>query len=385
MRMFARVVRESHAMRAMHAMRTLPAARLIRVAAIVLAMTAVAPVREGRIRAAVNPAPQKLWERRIVRLPSVPPALQGDRLFVAGPDRKILCYDARNGKRLWKRALPGHVGYGIVAADSALLVGLSSPSPGISVLDPRTGRIRWARRLEGMPAGIVRFKTSVVVLEFGGILRSLGLGDGKERWQQKLKGPMSGMALDGTNLAILARRDSLWSVSVEDGTRSWVVPTSGTHPSPPVIAGGMILRLTYEGELVAHEPSTGAEIAGAAVPKDQIAPLGVIDGSWCAAVSTGGDVAAFGLPYLNDAWSARTGQTVMTGAVRFGSLWIVGCENGQILGLDARDGTIIWTEGTPAPITMRPAVSGDKIAIVDDGGRAFVYSDSGAATGGVER
>jgi outer membrane protein assembly factor BamB len=324
-------------------------------------------------------APRRLWERRLVRSPAAAPLLQGDTLFVAGTDRRILCLDARTGDRRWRRSTPGQVGFGIVRADSLLLLGIVSPAPAVVAYECGSGRQRWARRLDGAPVGIVRSGRIVAVLEYGGATHGFDLGDGSEKWERTLKGPMAGMALDGRALRILARRDSLWSLDIADGKRGWAVAVSGTHPSSPVVAGGRVLRLTYDGELVSHDGSTGAEIARASAQAPEASPPTITDEGACVTVATGGEANGFVLPDLGSTWSQATGETVGARAISAGDLWVVACDSGRVLGLRVRDGGVAWTLKLTHAISAPPSVDGGLIGIADEGGRVAVFSLEGGS------
>jgi len=325
----------------------------------------------------VTGAPRKLWDARVVRAPAAPPLLEGDSLFVAGMDRKIVCLDARSGRSLWKRGLAGSAGCGLVRADSILLVGIGPPAPAVIALDCGNGHVRWERRLEAPPAGIVRSGGTIVVFSYRGDARGLALADGQEKWQRTLNGPVAGMvSYDGRILA-LARTDTLWSLAAADGKTVWAVPVSGTHAAPPVLAGGRVVRLTYEGDLIAHDPSTGLEIARGSARAPQIMPPAVRDGAWCVTVATGGEAQGFAFPDLAEGWSRATGETVAAGPIAAGETWVVACESGEVLGLDSGSGAVVWTMKARRAVSMMPAAGGGRIAIIDDLGRAIVYSSEG--------
>lgn len=324
-------------------------------------------------------APQRLWEHHLVRSPAVAPLLGGDTLFLAGTDRKILCLDARSGHRRWRRTTSGQIGFGIVRADSCLLFGIATPTPAIVAVECRSGRQRWAKRLGSAVVGIVRSGRTVAVLEYGGSAHGFDLRDGTEKWERKLKGPMAGMAIDGTSLRILARKDSLWSLDLADGKRVWAVQVTGTHPSPPVAAGGRILRLTYEGDLVSHDGSTGAEAARARAPQPQTSPPGLVGGGRCVVVATGGEARGFDLPDLGVTWSQPTGETIGTDAIAAGNAWILACESTRVLGLRMQDGTIAWTLKLSGSVSVRPAADKDLIVFADERGHVAVYTLEGGS------
>jgi len=332
---------------------------------------------QGAQGVAAAAGPRKLWEARVVHAPAVPPLLGGDSLFVAGTDRRIVCLDARTGRRLWRRTLPGTVACAILRADSVLLVGIGPPTPGVIALDCGNGHVRWERRLDAPAAGITRSGGTVVVFSYRGDARGLALADGQEKWERTLKGPVAGMVLEDGYLVALARRDTLWSLAAADGKTVWAVPIGGTHAAPPILAGGRIIRLTYEGDLVAHDPSTGLEIARGRARAPQIMPPAVRDGTRCVTVATGGEAQGFDLPDLNESWSNATGETVAAGPVAAGDTWIVACESGDILGLDPESGAVAWTMKARRAISMMPAASDGRVVIVDDLGRALVFSVEG--------
>jgi len=170
----------------------------------------------------------------------------------------------------------------------------------------------------------------------------------------------------------LARKDSLWCLDVESGRSLWVATTSGVHTAPPVIAGGTLLSISYEGEVVGREVGTGVETTHCSVPAPQIAAV-ADGGGQIAAVSAGGELDVRQVPSLEPIWSRSTGETVSAGVVRWGPCWVVPCQSGRVLGLTLDRGTVAWTLKLRTSISVLPGRAGMLLCVIDDGGRAVAY------------
>lgn len=94
-----------------------------------------------------------LWESDVVAA-DVPLQIDGDRLFVVGPDRRVTGMDATSGDMLWQVRLPVDVAAdNVQPADGAVFVrgrdGSGTAGRHVfAMLDPRDGHLRWLQALE---------------------------------------------------------------------------------------------------------------------------------------------------------------------------------------------------------------------------------------------
>ncbi len=86
-----------------------------------------------------------LWRRPIGTKVVTSPLVAGERVFVLGVDRRVIAWDAQEGRKLWQQQRPGDpltLAQGGVLAPfkNTLLVG---QGPRLAGLDPLDGSVRW--------------------------------------------------------------------------------------------------------------------------------------------------------------------------------------------------------------------------------------------------
>lgn len=171
--------------------------------------------------ASSRPAPGLPPEVRVATSPTDAFFLQGDRLYVVGPDsqnytsppRTITAYTAPGGERLWQHQVQfaGPIN-GLTAVGDVLLLHLSDPVSGgrMLVLDAETAAPRWS--VEGVWPAVVNAE-SIVLGDDGDegsgaplVWRSVRTSTGEELWRREVPAGSYLQALhwrDGPMLAVL--------------------------------------------------------------------------------------------------------------------------------------------------------------------------------------
>ncbi|MBD3162326.1 MAG: PQQ-binding-like beta-propeller repeat protein [Candidatus Eisenbacteria bacterium] len=316
--------------------------------------------------------PRALWEDRLVKAPAVAPVISGDTLWVVGTDRKIQSHDARTGDRHWRRTLSAHVALPVSPGPDDLLLALGIPEPAIVRLDRSDGREIWSERMPRTPVGIARGE-SLVFVAAGDRVEAHRLEDGSPRWVRDLRVPLTGLAVAGSSLVVLGRHDSLWCLESAGGGNLWVEPVEGTHPSPPVRADTLILRLTYEGRLVRHDLETGILVDRTRVARLQIRPPAVAMGQ-IATAAVGGAVEIFDFPSLQRQWIDRRQDTIAAGASAWAGWWIVPTLTGRVFAITRDRGVTAWSLTFQEPLSLPPATTPDLLGLINDRGRIVVYT-----------
>ncbi|WON75870.1 outer membrane protein assembly factor BamB [Serratia sp. UGAL515B_01] len=102
-----------------------------------------------------------------------------------------------------------------------------------------------------------------------GIVKALDLTDGKEKWKVDLsesKGMLSsnqhallsgGMTASGSNVYVGSERAIVYALNAQDGKVAWQTKVAGESISRPVVADGMVLIHTTNGQLQALNEADG--------------------------------------------------------------------------------------------------------------------------------
>jgi hypothetical protein len=317
-----------------------------------------------------------LWEKRIVHAPAVAPVLSGDTLWVVGSEKRIHSISAIDGKRHWRKNLPGPAVLPVAPDGDLLYLGLGWPVRMLEVLDRKSGHERWTARLDGIPVGLASQNGKVIVVTSDGAIQVFARTDGSPLWHRRLGRQVAGVVLAEGRLCVLAREDSLWCFNPGDGALRWAVLTWGKYTAAPIAPDSLLVTAAYDGEIVVRRIDDGVEIARAVTPSPRIAPPVAIAGA-IVLVATGGEIESLRLPSLERDWLRETGETVSCPVLAWGEWWIVPALSGRLLALTRVKGIDAWDLKLPSSVFLPPAASKEYLAIVDERGRALVYRFGG--------
>ncbi len=320
--------------------------------------------------------PRALWEKRVVKAPAVAPTLSGDTVWVAGTDRKIRSYNARSGARHWKRNLPASPVVRIIPTADRLFLGLGLPEPSIVALDRENGQEIWSKPLFRRPVGLALAGRNIVSATIQGDVEARSVEDGSGNWTREFEAIVSGIASTSRAIFVLARRDSLWCLSPDDGKTLWVVAVEGLHAAGPSIADSLLLRLSYDGELVLHDLGSGEVRGRAAVIGPQVAVPAIAEGRMVS-VAAGGEMEVRFYPSLEKQWSRKRKETVSAPVTAWGNWWIVPTLKGHVFAFERSRGQTAWSLTFRESITMEAAANEEFLSLIDDKGRMVVYTLEG--------
>jgi outer membrane protein assembly factor BamB len=264
------------------------------------------------------------------------------------------------------------------------------------------GETLWSRSLapasdnlrDASGGGLASDGATVLVTTGFGELVALDAASGAELWVQDLDAPGTSAPTIRNGLAYVVARDSrAWAVDMETGRVRWTL--SGTPPTAN-FAGGAGAAVTPDiavfpfptGEVMAAFPQgglrrwasnvTGQRPGQAASTISDLAGDPVIDGDRVYVGNVSGRLAALRLADGDRIW------TVTEGAV--GPVWPVGGsvfmvnDLGEVLRLDATDGSTIWRVELPGFVERRErrqSTRYEHYGPVLAGGRLIVASSDG--------
>ncbi|MDX9948366.1 MAG: PQQ-like beta-propeller repeat protein [Bacteroidales bacterium] len=236
--------------------------------------------RDGKVTEFQNPAvwPQQLTQKWkvTVGLGDATPALVKDRIYIyskVGENEVLQCVDAASGKQLWQSAAypattvtgpaashPGPRSSVAVAEGKAVAVGVGGD---IACFDAANGKLLW--RNEAYKGQVPQFFTGMSpVISSGVCYAHLGgpktgtfiafdLATGSVKWKVEGEAPPYGspvlMTIDGTSQVVFQAQTKIVSFSLTDGKQLWELDTPvGTgrvnNAASPVADGN---KLYYTG------------------------------------------------------------------------------------------------------------------------------------------
>jgi outer membrane protein assembly factor BamB len=258
----------------------------------------------GKVFALDSATGKQVW-RRTIGLPlHAPPTATGGRVFVITVENQLRALNASDGSDAW----PMYQGL----AEIARLLGGASPAVegGIIVapfasgelvaIRADTGRALWAESLAPsrrtdeisalaqIHARPVIDEGRVYAISAGGILAAFDIRNGQRLWDRDIGG-LHAPWIAGNQLYQLTNDDQLVCVSAESGRIHWVtqLPTFVDEKkrrdpilwSGPVMAGGQLLIVGTDGNLLTISPYDGRVIDRRAVAdRVAVAPV-VADGT----------------------------------------------------------------------------------------------------------
>lgn len=183
---------------------------------------------------------QKLWSAKVgkdaefLRV-NLRPAGDGNRVYAASRDGKVIAFDPETGKQAWKVELDTALSAGPGVGDGVLAVGTADGN--IIVLNASDGVERWRANLGGETLSVPLIGAdAVVVATIDNRLRALRVRDGRERWTVEQSTPLLTMrgsatpALAGKTVIAGFDNGRLMAIDIASGDTVWDVvlsPPSG--------------------------------------------------------------------------------------------------------------------------------------------------------------
>ncbi len=267
------------------------------------------------------------------------PAIQGDRVFVAGHGGDVRSVELATGRELWSAETDLELGGGPGVGDGLVVVG--SAEGRLVALDSETGAERWQATIGGEVLAAPAIAGGMVVVRtVDGRLRGLRAADGGEAWSYEQ--PVPRLSLRGN--------------------------------AAPVISGDMVLTGLDNGKVVSLSLSTGELLWSATVApshgRTEIERLVDIDSS---VRVLGNDVFVVGYQGRIAMLARDTGQiwwgrdlSSNRGLTADDELLYVTTADSSVVALNRRDGTPVWTQdGLLRRSVTAPALVGNTLVVAD--------------------
>ncbi len=324
------------------------------------------------------------------------PALDGERVYVAGHGGDVQALEVANGKVVWRTDTKLELSGGPAVGEGIVVVGAIGGD--LVALDAATGSERWHVATGGEVLAAPTVSGGLVVVRtVDGRLRALGVADGKEAWTYEQPVPRLTLRGNGAPMVdgdmVIAGLDNgkVVSLSLTTGDLLWsttVAPSQGRTEierlvdidSPVRIIGDDIFVVGYQGRIAMLARETGQLWWG----RDLSSNRGLaVDDDTIYVTTADSSVVALrrrdGTPvWTQDAMLRRS----LTAPVLAGDTLVVGDFEGYLHWLDAATGQMLARGKTGSGrISNAPVVAGDLLLLQSDSGDIQAWRAQARATG----
>jgi outer membrane protein assembly factor BamB len=326
------------------------------------------------------------------------PAVAYDKVFAANRQGRVNAYDQVTGKKLWSKNFAIYDNEGLTSGVSNLFSsGLSAKiAGGLSVayetvffgtengevvaLDANTGEQKWITTVKGEVLAAPAIDAGIVLINTGsGLIFALNADNGEEIWSSEsdvpplsLRGVSSPAAVNGG--AIIGTATGKLIVNIlESGQTAWEQVISAATgvteldrivdiDSEPLVSGGNVYVISYDGSLAAVELRTGRVIWKREYKSFRRLSL---SGSTLYLVDVNSNVYALDSRNGVELWSqGALKERLLTGATPVGNYLVAGDKFGYLHWFDQADGKIVarlevGSDDEDESIYHSPVVDGD--------------------------
>jgi outer membrane protein assembly factor BamB len=310
------------------------------------------------------------------------PALDGNRVYGAGPHGDVVAIDLATGRRIWQKKLKLALSGGPGAGNGLVLVCSSGGT--VVALNAADGAERWRVELNSeLLAAPVITPDLAVVRTVDGKLYGLEAADGKQRWVTDQQVPR--LTLRGTSRPVVSGElvfsgfdnGRLMAVTLAGGTTAWDVavgqPRGSSElqrlidiDSPASLDGDDIFAVAFQGHAVRLARESGREIWSHEISSYR----GLAADSLGVYVSTAdGHVVRLDRASGAERWRQKAlERRSLTAPALQGNSVVVADYQGVIHWLGMEDGAFLARAKAGARINSTPQVAGDLLVVQTDKG-----------------
>lgn len=305
-----------------------------------------------------------IWKTPVASAGYNSPVVWSNRIFLSGGDaakREVLCFDAADGKPLWRRAIENVPGAPAKQSDIPESTGFAAPT----------------MATDGRRAFVMFGNGDLAALGFdGAVIWAKSLGSPKNMY-----GHASSLAVAPGKLIVQFDQDEgapggskLLAFDVASGRLLWErsKPTHGSWATPITItAAGKSQIVTLALPLVmSHALADGSELWRADMMEGEIAPSPIFANGLVVLVSPAGKLVALRPDGAGDvtksgvAWSAEDNIPDITSPVSNGELVFTVTTGGSLAGFDLQTGKQVWAKDLEFETQASPAIAGRQLIVV---------------------
>ena len=324
------------------------------------------------------------------------PALEGERVYVAGHGGDVQALEVANGKVAWRTDTKLELSGGPAVGEGIVVVGAIGGD--VIALDAGSGTERWRVATGGEVLAAPTVAGGLAVVRtVDGRLRALGAADGKEAWTYEQ--PVPRLTLRGNGMPIidgdmviagldngkvvalsLSTGELLWSTTVAPSKGRTEIERLVDIDSPVRVVGDDIFVVGYQGRIAMLARDTGQLWWGRELSSNRGL---AVDGDTIYVTAADSSVVALrrrdGTPvWTQDAMLRRS----LTAPVLSGDTLVVGDFEGYVHWLDAATGQMLARGKTGGGrMSNAPVVAGDLLLLQTDSGDVQAWRTQARATG----
>lgn len=336
---------------------------------------------------------KRLWNAKIggdseFLLVGLRPAGDGNRIYAASQDGKVVALDPESGAQRWKHDLEIEISAGPAAAEGSVAV--ASKDGYVVLMDAETGAEVWRTYIAGEALARPIIKDDLIIVQtIDNRLRALSKFDGKQRWSLEQTAPAltmrgaSSPLLIGTRVVAGFDNGRLLAVSADTGDVEWdsmlALPTGRSDldrlsdiDGSLAVVGQDIYAAGYQGRVAGIAAESGQILWSREISSQ----VGVAaDWNSVYTVRDGGEVIAVSRRTGTDSWrNDSLLRREPTLPVPFHTSVVVGDLEGYLHFFSNLDGEIVARVrlGKKA-ITSIPIVIANRLYVQTDGGSVSAY------------
>lgn len=330
------------------------------------------------------------------------PIIDGERIFVVDTNRKLLALNTSNGRNIWTYNLKIASGGFFSSADKVFITGgpglgegsvlIGTNQGDVVALDPESGEEQWRSKVSSeILSAPLKVNNIVIVRTLDGRIFGLSGNNGRRLWTYEkiaptlslrgtstpvIDGEMIITGFDGGNLAALDISSGrlIWESSIATPSGRSELERLVDIDSSPVISGGIVYVVTYQGQLAALSLDTGQTLwnrqisshVGLSVNDDSIYITDDKSNLWAFDRYNGGSI------WKQDGLINRQ----VTAPAVIGNYLVVGDFEGYLHWIDKHTGAFVARERLSRNrIITSPVISGEIVYAFSSDGElaAFTY------------
>ena len=311
------------------------------------------------------------------------PLLEGERVYVCGPNGKLAAFDLNDGKRVWSAVVQEKLVTGVGGGDGILLIGTNKGE--VIAVAEDSKEILWRRSL-GSEALVIseNYKNTVIVRTEDNTTFAFRGDDGKPLWRRKDPSPpltikgasipvfyknVTFLGLDDGQILVLALEDGKVLNQIKLGVSSGesdldrIVDVDGRM----LIYDDIFFATAYQGRAIALDLKRNRLLWLADAPSHvglDVGRRGVY------ATTPENQVVAHDRQTGERLWSnRRLLDTALSIPLSLGALIAVGSDRGDIYWLSRKDGEVLdMTDIGSSPIVSLMSFANRKLIAFDESG-----------------
>lgn len=230
-------------------------------------------------------SPQFLWKRQVGSgvgqfYSHLTPVVAYDKVFAADRAGEVVALDPKTGTPIWQvkaqKNQPRYISGGLVVAFDKVFFGTETGQ--LTALDANTGELLWQTNVEGeILAKPLAAESMLIVHNSRGELAAYSHEDGKLVW--KIATDVPALTLRGDSSPVAVSGAAFWGMAngrigaalLQNGNMIWQLPVATPRGSTeierlvdvdasPLIVGGTLFAVGYNGKLIAVDLQSGSLI-----------------------------------------------------------------------------------------------------------------------------